>query len=486
MKFLISHKKIFSYLAIFLLFLGMRVPSLGSDILNSDGLRWHKRSEWFLNALKQREFEDTYQHYQPGVTLMWLNTVPKYLDFELQLRHTNQPKTLEHSGHFQILHMYSKLSLVLVLTVLLGIQMFFISKLFSTKTAALFGLLMSVEPYLVGIDRYMHLTSLEAYSAFAAFLAVLYWLKTKNIWLLGFSGILFTFSILSKLTTLGLVPVFVGILLYDFYKSKNFKPFLIFTLFSIVSLFIMWPALWVIPKDVFLNLYDAIFNAVNTDIRGEEITGWLSLFYYDLILAFRMSPITYGLLIASVINIKRLVNNIYVRYLLLFALCYWVVLTVPAKKIDRYSIVLFPTLLLVVSYYLTLFSPKKLKLVLTAIFLYTIFVVFAFFPVYSAHYSPVLGGYKTALKVGIYDNSGEGFAQAAIKLNALGRDTVVYVPHNTDTFSYFYKGKVAPEFNSDVNYVVVSVDHLDSVPEECILSNFIDISVIRLFQCSHP
>ena len=85
-----------------MLFLFLRLPGLGRDIANSDSIRWHRRSEKFLSALKQRDLSSTYQHYQPGVSLMWINSIVKQAAFSYQLAtissSDNAPKTLENAG----------------------------------------------------------------------------------------------------------------------------------------------------------------------------------------------------------------------------------------------------------------------------------------------------------------------------------------------------------------------------------------------------
>lgn len=54
------------------LFLATRFFGLGSDVVNPDATNWHVRAEQFVVGLKHGQLERTYQHYQPGVTLMWI------------------------------------------------------------------------------------------------------------------------------------------------------------------------------------------------------------------------------------------------------------------------------------------------------------------------------------------------------------------------------------------------------------------------------
>ena len=162
-------------LIVLFLFLIFRLPGLGKDISNSDAVRWHRRSEDFLNALKSGNFADTYQHYQPGVTLMWLDAFVNDVSFRYQIYKGLEPKTLENSTHYPVVHGISKSLLVLVLGALLFVQVFLVRKLFGNEISLVFGFFISVEPYLIGINRWFHLTSLETFFSFASFLFILNW-----------------------------------------------------------------------------------------------------------------------------------------------------------------------------------------------------------------------------------------------------------------------------------------------------------------------
>ena len=55
-----------------ILFFSTRLPRLANDVINPDAVLWHTRSEQFAVGIKYKQFEKTYQHYHPGVTLMWI------------------------------------------------------------------------------------------------------------------------------------------------------------------------------------------------------------------------------------------------------------------------------------------------------------------------------------------------------------------------------------------------------------------------------
>ncbi|MFC1700156.1 ArnT family glycosyltransferase [Patescibacteria group bacterium] len=438
-------KKGLTFLAV-LLFLIIRMWGLGPDISNSDAARWHRRSESFLTALKEGNFSETYQKYHPGVTLMWINSVVKQAAFTYQLKTTGEPKTLENADYYPIIHGVSKGVLVVILTFLLILQIKYISRLFDKKTALIYAFLIAVEPYLIGINRWFHLTSLEVFLVFTSLLALLVWSKEKEKKTLVFSSMLFGLAVLTKTSALILFPVF----LYIFIKERRWRDLGIFVLVSIATFFVLFPAMWVQPRQVIQKIASSLFGAVSEDIRTSLISPILVPFYYIIMLAFRLSPITLVLFLFSLWKHKRS-KDFNILILLLCIVSYYLVLTLANQKIDRYIISFIPYTLLLIA------TTRIPKIVFLPSLAFLAYVVTMYCPVFSGYYSPVFGGTKQVLKLGLYDNSGEYFSQAATYLNEKGRDKNVYVPNNVESFSYYYKGNLQREFNEDTDYIVRSL-----------------------------
>src|SRR3989344_455209 len=124
---------------------------------------------------------------------------------------------------------------------------------------------------------------------------------------------------------------------------------------------------------------------------------------------------------------------------------------------------MFPPLLLISSFsYKYLYNKLKIIMCITA-FIFIILISYLYFPVYSAYYTPILGGTETALKLGIYDNSGEYYAQAADYLSLKDRKNHVYVPYNYESFSYYYNGNMQRDYDINTDFLVTSVEHLNEV-----------------------
>lgn len=208
---------------VFTLFLVMRLPGIMTDMSNSDAFRWHHRSESFYQGLKQGNLKETYQRYHPGVTLMWLSS-----GTEAAIRLYNKiiDTPFKSSGNVEgyiLIDGISKIVLIFALFVLLIIQYKSIVFLFGRQIALIYVILASFEPYLIGINRWYHLTSLEAFLAFCGFLAVLTWVKTRNRRDLVFAGILMGLGVLTKFSAVVVVAMAVGVIFYTKRNAKFWK-----------------------------------------------------------------------------------------------------------------------------------------------------------------------------------------------------------------------------------------------------------------------
>ena len=457
--------------ACFALFLILRLYGLGTDISNSDALRWHKRSVNFLMAIKSLDFKSTYQHYQPGVTLMWIDSIVNQLGFWTQKTLKQTPKTLENADYYVIENGVATALIVIILFSLLILQSKLIQELWDEKTAIYFAFLMSVEPYLIGIDRWFHLTSLETYFALTSILLLLVWKKNGRNRLVVFSAFFLSLSVLSKLTTIVILPAYIYIFIDRLRRGRNlFSDMMKFvSIFVVAFMFtsvIFFPALLFDTVHVLQKLYLAVNGAISNDLRVWVLPKQIEHVFYFLILLFKLSPVTSLFFILTVLNVKKLNEKQHLFPLALVLVLYFASLSFTGQKIDRYAVVMFPYIILLISVYLSVI--KRLGYFAVALSLiFIVYITYLYSPVFSAYYSPLFGGTKMAYKIGIYDNSGEYYAQSALFLNTLGRNKNTYVPYNVDSFSPFYKGTTLREYVNNVDFIVTSVDHLNSEKIVC-------------------
>ena len=134
-----------------LLFLVTRLIGLGKDNVNPDAVNWHYRSQQFIVGLKQLEFEKTYQHYHPGVILMWITGIP--------IEIYKQVTGIQHYDHlnFSEFHLVAKVSLVMAQLVLTLIILWVMSNIIGVSKSLLMVSLLSVEPFFLGNSRMYHM-----------------------------------------------------------------------------------------------------------------------------------------------------------------------------------------------------------------------------------------------------------------------------------------------------------------------------------------
>lgn len=451
-----TKKNYFSYTVVFLLFLLPRVFGLGTDISNSDALRWHNRSLNFSRALKEYNFVETYQRYHPGVTLMWVGAISDYTLKQFQKILGITPNSIGDADFYPVFHGYSKLLMVFTLAIFFAFQLFAITKVFGKRVAFIYGLLLPIEPYFIGINRWFHLSSLEVMFSINSLLYLLLYIKKQRVRYLILSAIFGGLGVLTKMTVL--ITVFFNVLIICYYIFKheiNFKQLLIYVFTGVFTFFLFFPAMWVQPLEVIYKMYTALFSAVTADSRGELLSQFQKIFYYPIILLFKVSPLVLIFGGFSLIrnakskDFPELTISIYFFFLFVF-------LTLSSQKIDRYSVALIPILILSLSLFLSRTKAIKIPIFILIQFVFFILASVMYYPTYSAYISPIFT-HSFVLKSGFYENSGEYYSNAAFYLNNKGREIKTFIPNNVDSFKPYYKGEVVDSAEL-ADYIVYGLD----------------------------
>jgi hypothetical protein len=452
-------------------YLASRLIGLGTDILNSDGARWYRRSSNFLSALYNGNLIETYQHYQPGVTLMWIRSFVEDAVWRLQDLFGRSHWYMENYIYFSHIHTITKVFLTLILCILFIYQVILVKRLFGSKTAVIYSFLIAVEPYVIGIDRWFHLTSLESYLSFSAFLSILYWSRLrkegkKSTKALIISGIFIGLSVLSKVTGIvTVVPIFAVIVHTHFSNIKNklLKSLLadsgVFALSVLVAVFALFPALWQNSAFVIGRIVTAVTRASDLERSFSFANLFQDFLYYPRILLFKVSPVIILLLITGLfygVKKKKVSISSELLHNLIYFSVFYLLLSVSSKKIDRYCLEFIFPVLLFVSVFISGLKKRLLAYILVAVtFVYT-YMWMNNYPVFSGFYSPVFGGQEKAIKMGLYDNSGEYFAQAAFYLNRYEK-VKVFIPDNFESFKFFSRNEMAMN-PMEADYALISLD----------------------------
>ncbi len=387
------------YLLLFLfitLFLITRIVGIDNDVVNPDATNWHFRSEQFVVGLKHLQLEKTFQHYQPGTTLMWI--MGATVEVTKQLSGT----TTYDMNNFLVFHQLSKISLVFVQLGLTIYLMFLLSKLWGFNKAFLVTSLFSFEPFFIANSRLLHLDVLLTLLLTIG-LVLSYLFIKKGKWLYGvLAGLFLGFATLTKSVAVGgvLFAVFVGgAMVWKKYGVKQaFKYGLVVLISSVLTFVMFMPALWVNANEVLNLMYDGIARVGIRRGHGQVLfgkysrdAGWL---FYPIIALVKLSPfLLFGLLL-SLFRIRKPKMSLFI-YLSVFMVGYLVVMSVATKKIDRYLLPVYPYFALC-SYFGYLYVKNMFaRVVAVILFVITVALPFVVFHPYQFTYvNPLLGSPK--------------------------------------------------------------------------------------------
>lgn len=419
-------------LAFILLFAITRLPRLYDDTINPDGVNWHYRAEQFVVALKVRNFINTYQHYHPGVTLMWL--AGGAIELYKQL-HPNANQYTQFT--FQTFDYIAKLAMVVPQLFLSLISIFLLYKilvisLVSGNKLRAFVLsvcavsLFTLEPFFVGNSRLFHLDVLLTLFIFNGVCVAYLSAKSFRYRKAMIGSLFLAGAFLTKSIGIGAILFVLGfgtLLTYINHDKKTviryFVSYLVFTGAFIVLFF---PALWVRPIDTVVNIFSegeriGIRNGHGQIVMG-EYTRDAGIIYYPLVLILKISPFLWvGILSGIVLSLqkrkllikpglKSFMNNP-LGFLSIFYIVYFIVMTFPSKKIDRYMLPEYPYLALVSVYGYYKFGQIKrqarlIYFTLMGFGMFLFFIVYpliTFYPYYFTYTSPVFGGVRVANNV---------------------------------------------------------------------------------------
>ena len=511
-------KRFSPYIFVFLIFLIPRVIGLGGDINNYDGAYyWHPRIDDFIKEFLNGNYIKTYEHYHPGVTVMWLAGLSKYA-FESMFKFVYHYDPHYLAEQFIKINFVSVFPLVFVISLLGTYQFFLIKNLRNNKVAWWFVVLLSFEPFFLGVSRFLHLTALTTMFMFASVLSILYYIKLADEKKDAFKYFLLSaiFCGLAVLTRIDGVLSGIVSIVFLMYRTafidepwikKLFlliKQILFYVLVSFGVFVLVFPAMWVDPYGITKRIIDEGFFDTATQDAGDAPNFNFGLLFYPSFIFFRSSVflvvVSAFSFVAFFVRYKKsfkdnleLYNWIYFGLLL-------IMLTAPGKMIDRYVIYFYPSLCLLCALFLSNIKSELLKKAHTIIFiLQTIIILYCYYPVYSFYYSDAILGAKGFSAFG-YDvkNRGEYYAQAAEYLNkknsAADLNVVLSHREQMNTFGKFFYGKTYsnPKFLPDganVDYIVArpSLDHI--VPKSCILEKIsspkfpFDYPIVKIYKC---
>jgi len=414
----IKTKKILAVITFSLAFLITRIPFLGYDEINPDAVNWHFRSEQFIVGLKSGNFLKTYQHYHPGVTLMWIMGIPIEIARQIDpgIRVYNQDNFLQ-------LHQIAKYSLVLTQLALSIVLILALKEVLGLKKSLLAVSIFTFEPFFLGNSRILHM---DVLLTLFVILSLTYGYKCYMRWSLTnviFCGVSAGLAFLTKsvgLLSLGFILAFLVVATLRNRLDRKWPMVYLSALLlsSIATIFILFPALWVNPKFVLSDIYNEGLR-IGTRRGHEQVvmgdtTDTAGLSFYPLVLALKTSPLIWlgiGFFIFQIVrdyHRYQRVDKVFLLYLTMFYLAYSLGMTAASKKIDRYMVPLFPLLGIVSAIVITqTFTELKDRYYKGALYLSLVLVtgigalypLIKLYPYYFTYTNPLFGSAENANKL---------------------------------------------------------------------------------------
>lgn len=381
-----STEKIFavSVVGIFVLALCVRLVGIGS-FMTVDEERWMIRSgEFYEKLFDKNDPGGTFTTTHPGATTQWLAGLGiRWKEMKLG--------TGVDTSNLSEFRFVSTVPIAIAVSLLIVGVVYLLSKLMGYRVGVWAGMLLAVEPYLVGMSQIVHLDMLLALFMLASALCVLLYIEEKKwLWLM-MGGLFMGLSFGTKLMpALWLVIWFGGVLIINTTVFKGLKErdwrslsgymkqvvrvSSFFIGIAIITFYVVWPALWV--KEDLNNSYQRDVVSVVTQehvAQAESDNPIQPITFYARVVLSRVTPfvlfVGMGLMIMlvkyamSLMIFKHFVGKItrhdnikdkkmfvsawVVGWLAVYALGYLALITMAAKKADRYALpalVVFPVL----------------------------------------------------------------------------------------------------------------------------------------------
>jgi 4-amino-4-deoxy-L-arabinose transferase-like glycosyltransferase len=483
-------------LALALLAFIPRALDLGAFLTIDEANFWLRRSELFAQALRDGDFAATALSAHPGVTTMWLGSAGLALwracvewglaaDISLpaRLAVVRLPLALAHSG-----------------AILAGYLL--LRRLLPWPVALLGALLWALDPFVIGYSRLLHTDALAGSFATVSVLALLRGLgpclpaasPTSALagsgragrGMLVLSGVFGGLAVLSKVPALALGPLALLAVL-PFVRERGFgwaaRALLVWGLALALTVFALWPALWVDPLAALRALREgALVEGGQPHMLGNFFLGRAvdapGPLFYPVALALRLTPWALLGLLGLPLVWRRMPRDARRSLALLaaFVLIFVLAMTLFPKKFNRYIVPAFPALDILAAAGLVgaaawllgkwkrqgrarRWAGPALLVLLTL----PVLALAHAHPYYLTYFNPLLGGGPAGARTFVV-GWGEGYDQAAAWLNQRRDITgVVTVSAMTPTLQPFLRQGAQAVPPSDplperAGYVVISVE----------------------------
>ena len=458
----------------------------------TDETKWGFRSANFTLALSQGDYSRTLQSSHPGVTTMWAGSIgmrfsiPDYVDrTKGYVENPTYLTDLKQAG-LEVMQIIvpGRQVIIAISMIVLVVCYIYLRQLVGILGALAGTVLIAFDPFFLAHTRILHVDGLLSIFMYLGVIAFLGFLRGRKLRDLIVSGVAGGLAWLTKTPGIFIAAGIVLFALLEWVRGihdgdlrkiwgsglRAAWPVLMWGAVGAVTLFLLWPAMWVQPLEVLKQLArESLDYAVqghtspvvfNGTIYRDGIVPRSLWYYYPLTYLWRSSPIVVlGLLLASMaylfkqepfIHSQR--RHVFVNFVL-FAVGFMIFMNFGSKRSDRYLLPVIPVLSIVaglgwvalmrwVRSIGALQEWKKYSGVVIAIpLLIQLSITLIHAPYYLSFFNPLMGGARKAPEV-LQIGWGEGLDEAARYLNALpGAEQMTVASWYERIFSDFFVGR---------------------------------------------
>lgn len=466
-----NRKDKFISLLIYLATLTIRFFNLQGQFIYPDEITWMVRGKQLIYSLI---------HFNVDFfsTTAWWNAKNQVEAIGLPLSFINSLFHLTLAGQTKFsLHLFqdfiaSRISVILVVSLLPVAIFLFVSKYQSRLTAFLCALIFSFNPVVIGLDRYLLNDSLLTLFSFLSITTYIRAVEKKNISL--WPGIFLTLAFLTKPS--GVLPVIVwGLLLIaDFRGQKSWKLFISNAISCLVSLLILWPASWFHPitsiVEYFFREQKLVGAGVVTSFYLGQATTNPSWTYYLFQLWVRLPEvILIGFLAGVILFLPKAIKNKAFASLAVTIYCLLFLVSTslsPQKLGIRYVLPIVPWVIILAVYGLSrivTLSYGYFKVAFVGLIALGLIYPLFYGPNYYLYYNFLIGGPKGAQK---YDLVGVcvGTPPAIMYLNKLNIKGTIYIAGCQDIAPYYSDAKFTKNID-EADYIILEKTYSQQFPD---------------------
>jgi len=292
-----------------------RVTDL-NRFITADEPRWQANVAGFTTKLAKGDFGNLLQQPHPGITSQWFAS----------------------PAIWQKTWAEKKIPLVISQCILLLFSAYLMGRLWEKQAGIIGAFILALNPFLIAHTRVYAMDSLLAIFILISLLALLVWNKTQEKRFLAYAGAAGALAFLSKLPGIIIVPFsFVAILFLakSIGINKSIKLCSVWVAAFIGTSIIVLPSFLIRPIGIFQDLAGFLSSDDYTSLHQ------YGLYYYLGTLVFLTTLIQLAALLVAAMKPSILKHKQDLAILILFAFCFTLMMTLGAKKGDRYILPAF-------------------------------------------------------------------------------------------------------------------------------------------------